>query len=68
MHLCLFACRSETEDSSFVTTKHLRRYSSPEHSDTDSSDDETDVPNDHDSDDDEEFEVEGSSRSWCVIS
>ena len=61
-------CRPETDDV-YVTAKHVRRYSQPDVSDTESSEDEDDQPNGEDSDDDDDVSSVGStSRSWCTIS
>jgi hypothetical protein len=63
-----FPCRPETDDV-YVTAKHVRRYSQPDVSDTESSEDEDDQPEGEDSDDDDDISTTGStSRSWCTIS
>ena len=63
-----FSCRAETDDV-YVTTKHLRRYSLPDISDTESSEDDEDQPEGEDSDDDDDVSSTGNaSRSWCTIS
>ena len=63
-----FSCRPETDDG-YVTAKHVRRYSLPDVSDTESSEDEDDQPEGDDSDDDDDASNTGSaSRSWCTIS
>ena len=63
-----FSCRTETDDV-YVTTKHLRRYSLPDISDTESSEDDEDQPEGEDSDDDDDVSSTGNaSRSWCTIS
>lgn len=60
--------RPETEDG-YVTAKHIRRFSLPDISDTESSEDEDDIPQGHESDDDDDVSTTGStSRSWCTIS
>ena len=62
------SCRPETDDV-YVTTKHLRRYSLPDISDTESSEDDEDQPEGEDSDDDDDVSSTGNaSRSWCTIS
>ena len=66
--MCGFCCRPETDDV-YVTTKHLRRYSVPDISDTESSEDDDDQPEGEDSDDDDDVSNPGNaSRSWCTIS
>ena len=63
-----FPCRPETDDV-YVTAKHVRRYSLPDVSDSESSEDEDDQPEGDDSDDDDDVSIAGStSRSWCTIS
>ena len=63
-----FSCRTETDDV-YVTTKHLRRYSLPDISDTESSEDDEDQPEGEDSDGDDDVSSTGNaSRSWCTIS
>lgn len=60
--------RPETEDC-YVTAKHIRRFSFPDFSDTESSEDEDDIPAGDESDDDDDVSTTGSSsRSWCTIS
>ncbi|KAL9971046.1 hypothetical protein ACROYT_G023529 [Oculina patagonica] len=60
--------RPDTDDV-YVTAKHVRRYSQPDVSDTESSEDEDDQPEGDDSDDDDDVSTVGStSRSWCTIS
>jgi len=61
-------CRPDTDDI-YVTAKHVRRYTQPEVSDTESSEDEDEQPEGEDSDDDDDISTTGStSRSWCTIS
>ena len=63
-----FPCRPETDDV-YVTAKHVRRYTQPDVSDTESSEDEDDQLEGEDSDDDDDISTTGStSRSWCTIS
>ena len=63
-----FPCRAETDDV-YVTAKHVRRYTQPDVSDTESSEDEDDQPEGEDSDDDDDISTTGSaSRSWCTVS
>jgi len=60
--------RPETDDV-YVTAKHVRRYTQPDISDTESSEDDDDQPEGEDSDDDDDINTTGStSRSWCTIS
>jgi len=60
--------RAETDDV-YVTAKHVRRYTQPDVSDTESSEDEDDQPEGEDSDDDDDISTTGSaSRSWCTVS
>lgn len=61
-------CRPETDDV-YITAKHVRRYSLPDVSDTESSEDDDDHPEGDDSDDDDDVSNTGSAaRSWCTIS
>ena len=63
-----FPRRPETDDV-YVTAKHVRRYTQPDVSDTESSEDEDDLLQGEDSDDDDDISTTGStSRSWCIIS
>ena len=57
-------------DSSFITSKHIKRYSSTEQIDTESSDESDEENRDESSDDDDENESAGSTarQSWCTIS
>ncbi|KAK3718432.1 hypothetical protein QZH41_014438 [Actinostola sp. cb2023] len=60
--------RSESDDG-FVTTKHIRRYSQPDLSDTESSEeDDDDDPRYDDDDGDDDDAADNASRSWCTIS
>ena len=62
------SCRPET-DEVYITAKHVRRYSLPDVSDTESSEDNDDHPEGDDSDDDDDVSNTGSvARSWCAIS
>ncbi|CAB3991914.1 F-box WD repeat-containing 7-like isoform X2 [Paramuricea clavata] len=57
-------------DSSFITSKHIKRYSSTEQIDTESSDESDDENRDSSSDDDDENEggTTTARQSWCTIS
>ena len=63
-----FLSRPETDDV-YVIAKHVRRYTQPDVSDTESSEDDNDQPEGEDSVDDDDISTTGStSRSWCTIS
>ena len=67
---CLTFSRAD-EDPSFITSKHLRRYSGGDPIDTESSDESDDEGRrDDSSDDDEENDrtTSNARQSWCTIS
>lgn len=68
--MLFFVCFRSYGDSSFITSKHIKRYSSTEQIDTESSDESDDENRDSSSDDDDENEggTTTARQSWCTIS
>lgn len=67
---CLTFSRAD-EDPSFITSKHLRRYSGGDPIDTESSDESDDEGRRDDSSDDDDENDRATSnarQSWCTIS